>query len=231
MTPDPVPPAMDRGRSRWRPLVCFWLGVLTVATVGGAALERLGPIADRSRTGSQRSANPGESEPSLSGPPHLAAAQSGRPDVTRPVGRVPSSVQTIEPAHPSVPSPPRIALEEKEVPPSPATQGSADAGAKDSQPDDRVLVTLHPARPADGKALAQQLASRAGLAPDQIDIGEAGNPGSHAMIRFYSLGDHPLARRIGLVLTQLGYAWQIENNAGRPAPPGHQVLDVWLPQR
>ena len=99
--------------------------------------------------------------------------------------------------------------------------------------DGRVLVTLHPAAGSgDGGAQAGQLASQAGLAPDQIGAGTASGLGQGAaMIRFYSTLDHALARRLGQVLTGMGYAWRIENLSDRPSPPGHQAVEVWLPKR
>jgi len=93
------------------------------------------------------------------------------------------------------------------------------------------LVTLHPAGSEDGRALAERLVSQIGLTPDQIGTGAAGHPRSGAVIRFYSAGDHTLARRLGKELTQMGYAWHIENLADRPSPLRHQMLEVWLPER
>ena len=102
-----------------------------------------------------------------------------------------------------------------------------------TQRDGRVLVTLHPAAGSgDGGAQAGQLASQAGLAPDQVGAGTASGLGQGAaMIRFYSTRDHALARRLGQGLTGMGYAWRIEKLSDRTSPSGRQAVEVWLPKR
>jgi hypothetical protein len=62
-------------------------------------------------------------------------------------------------------------------------------------------------------------------------VGSAADAMPHAVIRFYSPEDHPLARRLGNELAQMGYAWQIESLADRPSSSEHQPLEVWLPAR
>ena len=237
-----IPLSRAQDHSRWRPLVCCWLVILAIVAVGGAVLQQLGPppeaaLRDRASAELQRAANTGELEPSLAAAFYPADGQLPQPEGTKLPRRVLAPVLTIEPASvaaalasPTVFQPPPRAEREGTRPP-PAAQASTNAGGKDPETHDRVLVTLHPARPEDGKALAGRLASRIGLAPDQIDAGEARDLGSRAMIRFYSSKDHPLARRLGKAVGEMGYVWQIENLADRPSPPGHQALEVWLPRQ
>ena len=89
---------------------------------------------------------------------------------------------------------------------------------------------MHPAGPDDGKALAQQLATRAGLAPDQVEAGDAAAPVPRATVRFYAEEDHALARRLGNELGGMGYTWQIDNQVARPSARRRGV-DVFLPRR
>lgn len=77
----------------------------------------------------------------------------------------------------------------------------------------------------------EALASLGGVASDQVAIGAVADAVPHAIIRFYAPEDHPLARRLGSYLAQMGYSWQIENRAERPSPSGHQPLEIWLPRR
>ena len=239
VVPDAFGSTAARNRSRWRPLVWCWLVILAIAAVGGAVLQQVGPppertLRDRAKAELQRTANPGELEPSLAAASYPADGQLPRLEDTK----LPGRVLTIEPASvaaasasPTVPSPLPTRAEKEGTRPPPAAQASTDAGGKDPETHDRVLVMLYSARPEDSKAVARQLASRVGLAPDQIATGEVRDLGSHAVIRFYSPEDHPLARRLGKEVGGRGYAWQIENLADRPSPPGHQALEVWLPRR
>lgn len=243
MVPDAFGSTAARNHSRWRPLVCCWLVILAIAAVGGAVLQQVGPLPeralrDRARAELQRAANPGKFESFPAAASYPADDQLPRPEGTKLPGSVLAPVLTIEPASvaaalvsPTLPSSSARRAEKEGTRPPPAAQASPDAGGKDPETHDRVLVMLHPARPEDGKAVAGQLASRVGLAPDQIDTGEPRDLGSRAVIRFYSPEDHPLARRLGKEVGGMGYAWQIENLADRPSPPGRQALEVWLPRR
>ncbi len=112
-------------------------------------------------------------------------------------------------------------------------QVASDADPQGTGHNNLALVSLHPtATSGDGKALAERLASQAGLAPDQIGTGPPGGSRSAAaVIRFYVAADHALARRLGYGLGHLGYPWRIENRSGRPSPPGSQEpIEVWLPE-
>ena len=128
-------------------------------------------------------------------------------------------------SEPDAPSPPQSH-------PAPDAQapGSADQG--DTKPSSQPRIILHVARPDRGKAVAEQLAPQLGLASDQIATQAGAGTVPRAVIRFYSAEDHPLARRLGNELAQMGYAWRIENLAERPSPlGGHQPLEIWLPDR
>ena len=92
------------------------------------------------------------------------------------------------------------------------------------KPPSQPLIILHSAASDSGKAAAEHLASRLGLASDQIATGAAADAVPRAMIRFYSADEHPLARRLGNELAQMGYAWQIENFAERPRRPAIKRL-------
>lgn len=95
-----------------------------------------------------------------------------------------------------------------------------------------ALAALHPAAGSgDSKALAERLASQAGLAPNRISTASPGGSRSGAaVIRFYVAEDHALARRLGYGLEYLGFAWRIENRTGRPPAPARQErIEVWLP--
>ncbi len=98
-------------------------------------------------------------------------------------------------------------------------------------PRSQARIILHPARSDSNRVTAEQLASRLGLASDQVATGAIADAVPRAIIRFYSAEDHPLARRLGNEFAQLGYAWQIENFAERPSSPGHQAIEIWLPGR
>lgn len=125
-------------------------------------------------------------------------------------------------AEPAAPSPPRS----DPLPDSQALTG-ADQGA--TKP--AVRIILHPAKSDSGRVTPESLASQTGLAADQVAMGAVAEAVPRAIIRFYSPEDHPLARRIGSDLAQMGYAWQIENLAERTSSSAHQPLEVWLPRR
>lgn len=249
MVPDaPGLAAIARLRSRWRPLLWFWLAILAVAAAGGTVLHRLGPPPERAqrdqaRSGSQRSAV--SAVPVQPGPPLAAAAfPAALPPPQRKAAEPPAGPRlALEPAEPAalaasppspVPPPPTRPSEAGQPAVRPPDPHAADkAEQDDAQPRGRVIVTLHPGGSEDGRALAGQLAAQAGLAPDQIGTGDpAGDLRSRAaVIRFYAPGDHALARRLGKELSQMGYAWRIENLSDRPSTPGQQAIEVWLPER
>lgn len=240
--PDGLDLAVARIFSRWRPLLWFWLAILAIAAAGGAVLQRLGPphehvARDQVQSGPQWSAGPVEPEPPTAAPASPAAAPPTRPEVAEQLARAPSAgpaepVPSLTASAPlATSSPARPAADEQRVRLPSHAQASGGTDQESTQPRSPVLVTLHPARPEDGRALAEQLASQIGLAPGQIGMGAAGDLRSGAVIRFFSERDHALARRLGKELTQLGYAWRIENLSDRPLPPGHQVPEVWLPER
>ena len=54
---------------------------------------------------------------------------------------------------------------------------------------------------------------------------------SEAVIRFYAVGDHALARRLGKELARMGYSWRIENFAARPWAWKDQAVEVFLPDK
>ncbi len=99
------------------------------------------------------------------------------------------------------------------------------------QPSSQPLIILHPAASSSGITIAEELASQLGLASDQITVGTAAEAVPRATIRFYAAEDHPLARRIGNELAQLGYGWRIENLAERSSTASHQPVEIWLPKR
>lgn len=111
----------------------------------------------------------------------------------------------------------------------PDAQAAASADQAETEP--AVRIILHPAKSDSGRVTTASLASQAGLAADQVTMGTAADAVPRAIIRFYSPEDHPLARRIGSNLAQMGYAWQIENLAERNSSSAHQPIEVWLPRR
>ncbi len=200
-----------RALSGWRPLLWFWLFVLAVIVAGGAVLRYLGPPAEhpageQMRSESQQSTAPVTPEPR----PTPASASAAVPLPRQPdVG---------------APSPPR---------PHPAPDAQAVSGANQASanPSSQPRIVLHPAGSSNGTAVAEQLASQLGLASDQITVGTVADAGSRAIIRFYAAEDHPLARRLGSELAQMGYAWRIDNFGERPSTASHQPLEIWLPKR
>ncbi len=246
------------GRARWRPLLYSWLAILVVVGVGGGILEQLGPLPQRPRPRGGSGGSPAALDPAITAPPFLAGAYVAEPDppprpapagvATPPpppaVSRVPTPAAppTLTPipapGQSPGPSPLPAAIPgptaarpggggDKPAPPDPKP---ADADRKAAEASDRVVVIVHPAGPDDGKAIAQQLATRAGLPPDQVETGEAATQVPRATVRFYAAEDHALARRLGNELGGMGYTWQIENQAGRPAGRRRGV-DVFLPRR
>lgn len=209
---------MSRLLSGWRSLLRFWLSILTVAAAGMATLQCLGPLPKHS---AQLQAPPGSrqfAKPAEAGVP--APASAAVPPTKGPTSGEQSPLPVRPPAGPKTAG--DIAQEN-------VGRGTIDQVSKPSR--SRVLVILHPPRSEGGRATAQQLATRAELASDQIATEAVTNAPPRATIRFYSPEDHALARRLGRELTQLGYPWQIENLSDRPPSAGQQTLEVWLPER
>ena len=200
--------AKYRLASRWQPLMHFWLYVLTIAVALVFVLEVLGP------------------------PERIAGAdpatEAPLPDQARPappialVGKpaeAPRLPAALMPTRPDPAPPP---------PPIPSVQPLADAAPPDAP---RARVIVHPARAEGGDAIANRLAARSDLSPDQVDVGTVGEARPDAVIRFYATGDHPLARRLGKELARMGYSWRIENFAERPSTAKDQAVEVFLPDK
>lgn len=209
--------AKYRLASRWHSLLWFWIAFLSIAAMGGLVLELLGPPAERAFEvpGPRTAASPAETRPPLAAAtaltvlaPPAAVAATGSPATAR-----------LEPSSPSQPSPGLDA------------QAPGNTAQQDPQPRGRVLIVLHPARSEGSAAVASRLAARAGLDSDQIDVGPNAEAKSAAVIRFYSAGDHALARRLGQELARMGYTWKIENFAARSWAWKDQAIEVFLPDR
>lgn len=212
------------------------LSIVCLAAFGAAVLQWLGPPTDhisrdQPRSTAQQSARPPEPGTAVGSPTMLPPEQSTPHEQPAPRDPVPAAV-TPDVAAPAAPPPARPGSTEQSAPASisPDTTGSTDAGPVDPR---RAppLVILHAARSETARAVADQLASRTGLTPDQIDTSESADAPSRAVIRFYADKDHAMARRLGQELANLGYAWQIENLSDRPPSPDHQIIEVWLPRR
>lgn len=226
--------------SRWRYLLWFWLAILAVATAGGVVLQRLGPPPEQVARGQARSgpqASAGSVKPTF---PVVATAAAPlmQPEPPERLPRTPTATGPTEPAPSSRASIVQNAsslagseADERRAGLPAEAQATGRADNERSQPRSEILVTLHPAASDQGKALSEQLASQAGLAPGQIATGPVGDLRSGAVIRFYSAADHALARRLGKELTRMGYAWRLENLSDRPSPPRQQGVEVWLPGR
>lgn len=210
--------SMGRSLWEWRLLLRFWLSILTIAAAGAATLHYLGPLPEHSAQKQvppepKQSARPAKAE--LPAPAFLAVSPTERPS---------SGEQSPPPLPPRTDAKAAGSVAQENV--------SSEANSQTSRlPPSRVLVILHPPRSEGGKAAAQQLATRAELASDQIVTEVVTDAPPRSIIRFYSTGDHALARRLGRELTQLGYAWQIENLSDRPLSAGRRALEVWLPER
>lgn len=205
--------AKYRLASRWRSLLWFWAVILSIAALGGFVLEMLGPPA----------------EPTLEPQPPQAALPPAEP--ARP------SATLSAPAAMATPAATALARLEPEPAPTPQPgasiepQAPGNAMQQDAPPRGRVLLVLHPPKAEGSAAIASRLAARAGLDPDQIDVGTTGEARSGAVIRFYSANDHALARRLGQELARMGYTWKIENFATRPWAWKDQAIEVFLPDR
>lgn len=203
--------------SPWRPLLWFWSAVLLVFGVGAVALQLLGPPERLAGDGlTVEDAQPAPlpaSAPSLAAPGALPAPVRPQP------GPAPQAAAAV----PAPLATPGNVAPGSVAPGSLAQQGSPSAG--------RVALVLHPPPTADGVAIANRLASRAGLDQDQIEVGTTGDVKTTAVIRFYATDDHPLARRLGKELRKMGYAWRIENYAERSWTWKDQATEVWLPDK
>lgn len=220
--------AQYRLASRWRALLWFWVAVLSTAMLGGMVLEMLGPPSDPALDleAAQAAMAPAESVP-----PAAAPADLTTPAVVAP----PTAAALARPESDAAPMSPPDAPLDLLAPADPASQGASPRG--------RALLVLHPARTEGSAAVASRLAARAGLDPDQIDVGTVGDarPGGDArpagdarlgaVIRFYSENDHALARRLGQELGHMGYTWKLENFATRPWAWKDQAIEVFLPNK
>ncbi len=205
--------SLFRGRlvSGWQSLLLFWFAILAVTVVGWAVLDYLGPPPERSVPNQVAADLRHEAGPVQ---PERPIAVPASPVAIAPVRSVPDQ---------QVPPPPR---------PLPDAQAPGNVAQQSAPPRSRVLIVLHPAARSDnGMAAASRLAAQVGLAPDQVDVGAAGEVRSEATIRFYSAGDHAMARRLGQELKRMGYAWRIENFADRAWAWKDQAIEVWLPER
>lgn len=240
----------------WRPLVRFWLCVLCVAGLGGAALQWLGPPSDGSVgdpvRSPQQSARPGEpgprevtsASPATSPPaPFKSDEPNAASNQAKPLEPVEPAVMGAVPASPSGSPPPPPDQDERPPAKARSLSDAQALGAFDQTPPHggQAVVILHAAGSQGGQAAAEQLASRVGLTPDQIkrvgltpdqiNTRAAADVPSRAIIRFYTTEDHAWARRLGQELSQMGYSWRIENWSDRSSSPEHQVPEVWLPER
>lgn len=198
--------------SRWQPLIWFWSFVLAIAAVLGLVLAVLGPPSERV---------------AVDGPaPEAAQAPRPTPDA------MPSqAARPVEPERLPAASAPMHPQPDQPAPQTPGLQLPDSIAQPDAPPRPRAALVLHPARPEGGAAIAGRLAAQAGLAPDQVDVGTVAEARSEAVIRFYSAGDHPLARRLGKELARMGYSWRIENFAARSWAWKDQAVEVFLPDR
>lgn len=221
--------------SRWRPLVLFWACVLAVLAAGGAVLHGLGPPPQASAEAHARRAVEARAAPEM--PPPVPASA--------PLAAPPAGLGPVAPAPPVGPRPivPTPIVAPPSRPPADARAsgdaaregagagpGAADRAEAPPRPGDPVLFVFHPPGSESGKTVAQHLAARVGLGEDRITTEPVPDTPARAIIRFHVPADHPLARRLGRELAQLGYAWQIENLSARP-PSGRRAVEVWLPNR
>ena len=207
--------------SRGRSLLWFWLSILSIAALGGLVLEMLGPPPARSQAFQA-------SQPAAAPPvgPERPLTASSRPAA---LTEVTTSVAALTPA---VPAPARPEPGPAPQPgPIPDAQAPGATAQQDAPPRGRVLILLHPARSEGSAAIASRLAARASLDSDQIDVGPTSEAKSRAVIRFYSEGDHALARRLGQELARMGYSWKIENFAARSWAWKDQAIEVFLPDK
>ncbi len=210
--------ATKRGPGRgWRYLLWFWLCTLSLASLGGAVLEYLGPPPDHaSRPEASRTradANP----PSVSTVTVALAPATPSTSDSRGPGAAPGRVD---------PAPSRKGPESGQA----SAREMAEVTPADRPAEARTLIVLHPGRPAQ-ESLALGLPIALGLAPDQVIIGDAAGTVASAEIRFSRPEDHALARRLGQELAVLGFPWRIESVSPRAASHAPQIIEVWLPPR
>lgn len=211
--------------SGWRPLAWFWCSVAAVVVVGGAVLALLGPPPARAAR-EQATAQP---------PADAVALVRAVPPAPKPLMRrvadlpVQPSAPVAEPAPAPAPQPFDQPPRDRATPL--AAQASGDAAQKDASPRGHVVMIVHPARAEGAAALAERLAARTGIGPDQVDVGTIGEARSEAAVRFYSEDDHALARRIGRELGGMGYTWKLHNYSQRPGVSKDWAMEVWLPNR
>ena len=226
----------------WRPLLWFWTAILAAAATGGTALHYLGPPANRSA----KAVPAPEPRAAIAAAPPATVPPATVPSPPRPVAALeavrsgplpaPAPSGDVIPAR-NAPAGAGGAASESAVPASaspasamPANVMPEAAGPPERQARPWPLIVVYSPRP-DGDQDAAQLASRTGVAADQIATEIVPNPPQRAIIRFYAPADHPLARRIGRELAQMKYSWQIENLSPHHATIGEQPLQVWLPRR
>lgn len=201
-------PGTGSGRppAAWRPLIRFWLVLLAVGAAFAGTLEYLGPPA---RGSAQEPEPPGgrgevvEAERATSAALPPGSGSGGQ----APSGALlaPQGTQTAG------------EIGQSAVSPAPATA--------------RRLTVFHTAGSATAAAAVQRLTAQAGLTADAVGAEPAVISSPRANIRFYTVDDHPLARRIGRELGQMGYSWQIENLSAQAAPSEPRGVEVWLPFR
>lgn len=209
--------AKYRLASRWRSLLWFWLSILSLAALGGLVLEILGPPPKRTAD--------------VQAPPQAAIlpTRPARPPAAPAGLTAPAAVPAPAALAPAQPEPDPASAPQPS--PVPDTQAPGNTAQQDAPSRGRVLMVLHPARSEGSAAIAGTLAARTGLDSDQIGVGTTGEARSAAVIRFYSTGDHALARRLGQELARMGYTWKIENFAARSWAWKDQAIEVFLPDR
>lgn len=199
--------AQYRLGSRWRSLAWFWLSILAATAALGLVLEILGP------------------------PPGRMAAAQPAPEAVQPVPfakPVQAASRPAEPERLAAPAPARRPEPDQLAPPPPTLAADPQLDAPTPA---RATLVLHPARPGVGATIASRLGTQTGLAPEQVDVGSVVEGRSEAVIRFYVVGDHPLARRIAKELGRMGYPWRIENFATRTWAWKDQAIEVFLPDK
>ena len=208
----------DDEASAWRPLCWFWSSIIAVAVVGGTILTLLGPPAERAAARPQADGV----VPAIKASSRLDAAAAVQPGAS--VMAPAASLAAPRPPQPDQPT-------RSQVPSPLDAQPTTKAVLPDASPRGLALVVVHSARPEGAAAVAERLAARAGLNADQVEVGTAGEARSEAVIRFYSEGDHALARRLGKELAGMRIKWRLENYSQRASAWTDQALDIWLPPR
>ncbi|MBN9559248.1 MAG: hypothetical protein J0H14_00780 [Alphaproteobacteria bacterium] len=224
----------------WRPLLGLWLGIMCVAGI----VQWLGPpsgppLRDVAKPVPPQAARPKEAKPLIGTADLPAQGQPGpkdqmaAPNEAQSSGSTPTVDIAAAPATSAEwtqapPNPPEPAAKPAGDPPPAATPKASER--QDIRPQAKPLLILHASRPQAAEAAAAQLAPQVGLTPAQVDTQASADLPPRAVIRFYAAADHPLARRIGQELSQMGYSWRIENLSDRASSKG-QVPEVWLPDR